>query len=637
MSNPAAIARLECRADELAAVLDEHPWPPAWTEGRSPLDFLWVYELPAAPAELWPHLADSSAMNRRMQLTEMELTERDGRLHGRAMTAGFLETVWVEEPWVWEYGRSLACDRVYSKGLMTIARVRVALQELEPGRTRLLWYTGAVPRGLLARWLIKLGMRGIEAAHQRVMQEIIESVRVGRRLAELEPPPIVSPEGEAALATIRERLVGDDVRPALIDALVDYVRAAPDDDVSRVRVRPLARRLGCEERELLSTVLRATRAGLFTLSWDIICPHCRGMREELPSLGAVPEESGCEACGIRFDATEPNIIEVTFRVHPVIRASAVRHFCSAEPATKPHIVLQTRLEPGERRESALTLRPGRYRLRVLGDMRYEVLDVVDGEPAASLRWDGVAELDAPRVASTLQLALENPDARPRLFVLEAHDDDRDILRPADLFNLQLFRDLFSEEAVATGMQLDVGVQTVLFTDIVGSTALYERDGDARAFAAVRDHFIRLYELVPEHRGVIVKTIGDAAMAAFASPIDAVRAALAIQRAFSSDAADAIRVRVSIHQGPCLAVNLNAGIDYFGRVVNLAAKLQALAAAHQIVFSAAIGEEPAVAELLAAEALEPEALEYAPPGPPRRTLAVQRVTLPRASLARAVDG
>ena len=114
-------------------------------------------------------------------------------------------------------------------------------------------------------------------------------------------------------------------------------------------------------------------------------------------------------------------------------------------------------------------------------------------------------------------------------------------------------------------------------------------------------------------------------------------ALAIQRAFSSDAADAIRVRVSIHQGPCLAVNLNAGIDYFGRVVNLAAKLQALAAAHQIVFSAAIGEEPAVAELLAAEALEPEALEYAPPGPPRRTLAVQRVTLPRASLARADDG
>ena len=68
----------------------------------------------------------------------------------------------------------------------------------------------------------------------------------------------------------------------------------------------------------------------------------------------------------------------------------------------------------------------------------------------------------------------------------------------------------------------------MFTDIKGSTALYERVGDGRAYEIVRDHFSELTDAVRLNNGAIVKTIGDAVMACFTTPADAVRAALAVQ-------------------------------------------------------------------------------------------------------------
>jgi class 3 adenylate cyclase len=69
--------------------------------------------------------------------------------------------------------------------------------------------------------------------------------------------------------------------------------------------------------------------------------------------------------------------------------------------------------------------------------------------------------------------------------------------------------------------------TLLFTDLKGSTVMYERLGDLNAYALVRKHFALLGAIVQEHSGAIVKTIGDAVMAVFSRPTDAVSAALHI--------------------------------------------------------------------------------------------------------------
>ena len=65
-----------------------------------------------------------------------------------------------------------------------------------------------------------------------------------------------------------------------------------------------------------------------------------------------------------------------------------------------------------------------------------------------------------------------------------------------------------------------GTVTLLFTDLKGSTAMYERLGDLNAYALVREHFALLGAAVQEHSGAIVKTIGDAVMAVFSRPTDA---------------------------------------------------------------------------------------------------------------------
>ena len=88
------------------------------------------------------------------------------------------------------------------------------------------------------------------------------------------------------------------------------------------------------------------------------------------------------------------------------------------------------------------------------------------------------------------------------------------------------------------------------------------------------------------------------MAAFNSPVDALRASAAIQRRFGPDREDtSIRLRMSLNTGPCIAVNLDNGIDYFGGVVNIASKLQGCAEAGQIAMSGRVYEAPGVEQLL----------------------------------------
>ena len=78
---------------------------------------------------------------------------------------------------------------------------------------------------------------------------------------------------------------------------------------------------------------------------------------------------------------------------------------------------------------------------------------------------------------------------------------------------QTFRKLFRSERVDEEEGLGVRQVTFLFTDLKGSTALYERLGDLNAYALVRQHFALLDAVAQKHAGAIVKTIGDAVMAA----------------------------------------------------------------------------------------------------------------------------
>jgi class 3 adenylate cyclase len=179
------------------------------------------------------------------------------------------------------------------------------------------------------------------------------------------------------------------------------------------------------------------------------------------------------------------------------------------------------------------------------------------------------------------------------------------LSGAQLLSNQTFRELFATETITSGEGLAVKRLTLLFTDLKGSTALYDRVGDMKAFELVRLHFGYLRECIASNSGALVKTIGDAVMASFVDPRDGLRAALDMRARiarFNADAGgDLIGLKIGLHAGACLAVTLNDRLDYFGQTVNLAARVQALAGAGEIVCTddilAAEGAAPLVDDFL----------------------------------------
>jgi class 3 adenylate cyclase len=155
-----------------------------------------------------------------------------------------------------------------------------------------------------------------------------------------------------------------------------------------------------------------------------------------------------------------------------------------------------------------------------------------------------------------------------------------------------FRRLFSKDLLKPSTPLKVGHCAILFSDLTGSTALYTKAGDAAAFRLVDDHFDVLRKAIDEHRGTVVKTMGDAVMASFLEPKACLTAAIACLRGFETfrkthpNGADT-GLKLGMFSGPCYVVTANDTIDYFGQTVNCAARVQHLADSGEIVFEESV--------------------------------------------------
>src|SRR4051794_12166207 len=126
---------------------------------------------------------------------------------------------------------------------------------------------------------------------------------------------------------------------------------------------------------------------------------------------------------------------------------------------------------------------------------------------------------------------------------------------------------------------DPGFVTVLFTDLVGSTALFDRRGDDAADEVRRRHFSALRTAVSAHGGREVKSTGDGLMVAFPSAVSAVRCAVAMQEA-TSGAPDGPELRIGLDAGEPVA----DGDDLYGTTVIVASRLCDAADAGEILAS-----------------------------------------------------
>jgi len=174
----------------------------------------------------------------------------------------------------------------------------------------------------------------------------------------------------------------------------------------------------------------------------------------------------------------------------------------------------------------------------------------------------------------------------------------------DCLHVPLFREIFESETLSLRESLQIKQVCIMFTDIKGSTELYDRFGDSVAYGLIRDHFDILFECIERNEGVVVKTIGDAVMASFRSPRNGVAAALSIHEAFEifnrrKGIRNEIQVKIGLHAGSTIMVNLNNRVDYFGQTVNMAARVQGVAQNDEVIISHAIRQDEDSVQLLRA--------------------------------------
>jgi class 3 adenylate cyclase len=432
--------------------------------------------------------------------------------------------------------------------------------------------------------------------------------------------------------------------PDAAGAIEELVRDAPDRALCRVNVIDFARQSGVDEEYAVAAFLHAARLGLFELSWNVLCPGCGGVLDTSTTLKSVnKEEYDCALCAAGYRPTLDEMVEVTFTV-----SRRVRRIAAHDPHELPfaeyfrqifwgsgidvpdyfeqlveEIVLdQVELPPGEKALLSLQL-PAEFVI-VVDPVTHgtQFLDV-KGEPTRerqnlSLVFD---KLRAPTGTVTLRpgplrLSLENrTDTRllPGLWIAgdklhELLGRRRPFLTAKRLLTNQVFRDIYGTDTIDVEQRLKITSLTFLFTDLKGSTELYERVGDLVAFDLVKAHFRVLNEIVASEAGAVVKTIGDAVMATFPTPNRAVAAALRMREAMrdlnDGRSREDLLLKIGIHEGPCLAVVLNDRQDYFGSTVNIAARVQALADSRNILATRSVVTDPQASALLETSGLKP---------------------------------
>jgi class 3 adenylate cyclase len=568
-----------------------------------PLSRTFIWRFDAAPAEIWPHLADTARFNEAAGLPKQEIDEQpqpDGSVHyfARAKKGPFaLE--WQEKPVNWVAGKWFEHCRDFHKGPLKTLCASFTLKPRGTGSEGHYTIT-AEAANLVGRLILKFGFFDGAGRSFGKLAQTADRCAVGERATPFDYTPPPPPAGLGARpAEMTDVIERSGHGHGLAARLAEHLLSAQEVDITQVRPLRLARDWGVAARRTIELCLEATRAGLLELRWDLLCPRCRIAKAVVGSLDELPQGAHCSTCNIDYDRDFSQNVELSFRPAPAVRPLTMGEYCLFGPMNTPHILVHLTLEPGECRSLELDLAPGPYRVRTLEPGPELGLEATAGGfPEAVVSDDAVT---AGEVVPAGQVRLKNASRRPLTLVVEERAWVRDALTADRVSTLQTFRDLFSDQVLRPGDEVAVRRVALLFTDLRGSTALYGQAGDADAYHLVREHFAFLAAIVRAHDGAIVKTIGDAIMAAFADPGDALKAALSVQRqvaTFNAGHGKApLVLKLGLHDGPCIAVTLNDRLDYFGTTVNLSARLQAESRGGDIVVSRQMADDPAVAALL----------------------------------------
>ena len=430
--------------------------------------------------------------------------------------------------------------------------------------------------------------------------------------------------------------------PQVVAAIESLITDGSDRQLCRVNVLRFASERALDQEKAIGGFLHAARLGLFELTWNVLCPGCGGVLDATHTLKSVRKESyECALCAAGYEPTLDEMVEVAFTVSPRVRRIAAHDphllpvleyfrqiFWSSgvdlpeegfEGVMEEVSLDSIELPAGEKAQLSLQM-PAEF-LLVFEPVTHAAHFIdVKGEPTKERQTLALIynKVQAPTATTEmrpgpLRLSLENRSnvrALPSVWI--AGDTlhhmlakRRPFLTAKRLLTNQIFRDIYRTDTLDVDQGLKLTSLTFLFTDLKGSTALYDRVGDLAAYDLVRAHFRVLNEIVAAEAGAVVKTIGDAVMATFPTPDRALAAALRMRNSVRGINEDML-IKIGIHEGPCIAVTLNDRLDYFGQTVNIAARVQGLADSRAILVTKSVVDNPQVSKMLEESKLAPAA-------------------------------
>lgn len=502
--------------------------------------------------QLWPFLSDTATMNRKLNLSPMTFTTINGVRHGQQKIL-FLNTFWTEKPWEWIHGQWLSNERVYSKGLFNHIRSKFSIHSTDSGCSVCIEFQIEHRYPFLTKIL--------NAATRSVVNKIFEYLETCSSLS----APKVS------------------IQPPKEIELEDWLSDAHEVDRARIEPKFLAKSLNSSWQKVLLKSQSKKYNSRFSILFDIKCPHCRGSMASAPKLTELPKRVDCPSCDINIDPNSSENLSLTLRDTSLPISLNGVDFCSSDVSHKPMVVFQ---RMGQDWKFNTHLNDGLYILKRRGYIEAVKIHIASSFSCVNFNFESSwSELSSSTVELNSNVTFSGAGLEEKdLIFLEFLSSDSGSLSLAEALLDYEVSDLLPSSKLSSDFPIEIGYKTLLFTDVVGSTDLYYEVGDTEAFSRIRASFLHIGKVCNKYKALLVKTIGDATMYAFHSPLDAIQASIELQQ---TNPKENLRLRISLHSGQCLSISTADGLDFFGDTVNICAKFQAVADANEIVFDSSL--------------------------------------------------
>jgi adenylate cyclase len=402
--------------------------------------------------------------------------------------------------------------------------------------------------------------------------------------------------------------------------ILNLLQNGSDWDCYKINVFRLAQEFEVSKTEALRTFLFATKLGIFDLNWDIYCPSCMGLPEYYSHIMGLKNRAHCSLCTFDWDLDLAEQVEVTFTVNPNVRTIDYVDFKDRDFEGMMEYLDENLGREGRAFTAADCFFPdrvvdiegefveGHYRLWVPEHANF-AKDLIIGSKVSTetqivevvISKDGEPQLDTLHLAEgTIVFRVSGPDYPDfNGFLVYPVGPLTNWVSAAYVACQQDFRDLFEAEFLSPESAFSIKNIALMFTDIKSSTELYEQVGDSKAYSLVQRHFEIMKEIIRDCEGGIVKTIGDAVMAAFPLDQKAIEACHQIQQEFRKQKEElgGLEIKIGLHRGSVIAVSNNKSNDFFGGSVNTAARIQGKADAGEVVISQTMMEDLGVREYI----------------------------------------